>query len=307
MPVQDAETTEMSGAKKRAALASVGCNAAVTLLKLVAALLTGSVSLLSDAVHSATDSISSFLALVSVRVSASPPDEEHPYGHGKIESLTGFAESILVFCAVLLIGYEAIKRLHSGRLLDVQSIGIGIFAMAFSAAACLLAALYVGSVGKKTSSTALQVNSFHLRTDFITSLGVFSGLLLTKLTGQYLLDPIIALLLAAWMAYEAVRMSIKSFNELIDVRLPEEEIEKVREILDSEQGVLGFHRLRTRLSGSVRNIDLHIVVPREWTVVEAHDLADSLEKRIREAMQPAAVVIHVDPYDPGKVRAGKSS
>ncbi|HEY3783231.1 MAG TPA: cation diffusion facilitator family transporter [Fimbriimonadaceae bacterium] len=298
-----AETAELSRDKRHAAAASVAFNVLVSLLKLVAALVTGSVSLLSDAVHSFTDLIASSLTFVSVRVAAAPPDEDHPFGHGKIESLTGFGEGIMVLAAVILIAVEAVKRLMNGHELGIPRLSFGLGATFFCSLAALGTSLYVLSVAKKTSSPALTVNANHLRIDFITSLGVFAGLSITKITGQPAVDPVIAIGLALWMSYGAIRLCTTAFQELLDHRLPEEEIARICAILDSDKRLLSYHRLRTRRSGSVRNIDLHIVLPREWTVVDAHQVADELEKRIMEDMAPAEVVIHVDPFDEGKVRA----
>jgi len=296
------EGPAISHAKRRAAIVSVVLNVTITILKLAGAYLTGSVSLLSDAVHSGTDMIASSLTFISVRVAGSPPDEEHPFGHGKIESLTGFVEAIMIFVAVAFIGVEAVNRLISKHALESKTLGIGLAVMGVSAVASLLASFYVRRVGAQTGSTALNVNARHLQIDFITSLGVFAGLAITLKTGKQSADPIIALGLALWLAFGAVRLAIGAVQEIIDVRLPENELAQIRAILESDTRIVSFHRLRSRHSGSVRNIDLHIVVPREWNVVEAHEVADSLEHRIREELAPAEVVVHVDPFDPRKVR-----
>lgn len=264
-------------------------------------MITGSVSLLSEAVHSATDLVSSALAFVSVRVAAVPPDEEHPFGHGKIESLTGFGEAIMIFLIVIYIVMEAAQRLVSGHILATAPLNFGLIIMGASALGSLGVSIYIRSVAKRTSSTALYVNSQHLRIDFITSLGVFAGLAITKITQWPYADPLLAILLAVWMCMGAIQLCLRAFHELIDVRLPPGEIERIKRLIEEYGDVISYHRLRTRRSGSVRNIDFHIVVPSEWSVVQAHALADALEKRIRTELQPADVVIHVDPYDPIRV------
>jgi cation diffusion facilitator family transporter len=294
------ETPEVSRQKKRAAGISVAFNITATLFKLVAAIVTGSVSLLSEAVHSFTDLAASLVAYVSVRVSAAPPDEEHPFGHGKVESLTGFGEALMIFVIVIYIVIEAVQRLlgHSG--LQERTLIFGLGVMGASAVGSLAVSTYMLRTANATASTALTTNAQHLRVDFVTSAGVFAGLLVTRLTASNLTDPIIAILLALWMAYGASRLCVRAFHELIDVRLPASEIQEICDTLNKEPRVISFHRLRTRRSGSVRNVDLHIVVPREWNVVQAHALADELEKKIRESLSPADVVIHVDPFDPDK-------
>jgi len=293
-----AETPDTSRAKRAAAGLSVAFNVTVTCIKFVAAFITGSVSLLSESVHSATDLIASALAFVSVRVAAVPPDEEHPFGHGKIESLTGFAEAIMIFLVVIYIVIEAAQRLVSRHLLANEPLNFGLLIMGISAVGSLAVSIYMSGVAKRTGSTALHVNSQHLRIDFITSLGVFAGLAITKFTHWPYADPLLAILLAIWICMGAVQLSLRAFHELIDIRLPESEIDKIKKLIEAEKDVISYHRLRTRRSGSVRNIDFHIVVPSEWSVVQAHALADALEKRIRADLQPAEVVIHVDPYDP---------
>ncbi len=296
------EGPAISLAKRRAATASVLLNLCITALKLIGAFLTGSVSLLSDAVHSATDLVASSLTYVSVRVAGAPPDHDHPFGHGKIESLTGFVEAVMILVAVIYIGTEAVSRLLSHHALNVKTLSIGLALMAVSAVATLLASLYVKRVGVETDSVALHVNARHLQIDFITSLGVFAGLAITQQTGLKSADPVIAIILAVWLCYGAFRLAISAIQEIIDVRLPEKDLAQIRAIVAADHNIVSFHRLRTRHSGSVRNIDLHIVVPRDWTVVEAHEVADRLEHRIREEMAPAEVVIHVDPFDPAKLK-----
>jgi cation diffusion facilitator family transporter len=267
-----------------------------TLVKLVAAVLTGSVSLLSEAAHSFTDIFASAIALASVRAAAVPPDEEHPFGHGKIESLAGFGESILLFGVVVYVVIEAIQRLVTPQ--PIMELDLGIVVMVASAVGAFLVSRFVGRIASQTGSLALKSNAQHLMVDFVTSAGVLGGLVLAKATGATWADSVLALGFAVWMAWGAWKLSFQAFHDLIDIRLPDEEIHQVRTLIESEPQILGFHRLRTRRSGSMRFIDMHIVVPREWTVVEAHDLADRLEKRIALDLQPATVVIHVDPYDP---------
>lgn len=289
---------EVQAEKRRAAGASLGFNLLSTAFKLIAAVLTGSVALLSEAVHSMTDVVASSIAYVSVRVAAAPPDEEHPYGHGKVESLAGFAESILLLIIVVYIVFESIRKLISGG--GVERLGFGMIVMGASALGAVVVGLYVTSVGRKSGSLALQSNGQHLRVDAVTSLGVLVALAVTALTGWKQADSVVAILLAAWIGFSAWLLAKQAFDQLIDRRLPDEEVTTIRAIVAKHDGILGCHRLRSRLSGSQRYIDMHIVVPNQLTVVEAHELADQLEKHISEALEPAQVVIHVDPYDESK-------
>lgn len=286
--------------RQRAASVSLIYNVLFTLAKIVAAVWTGSMSLLSEAIHSGTDVVASFIAFVSVRAAAVPPDEEHPYGHGKIESLAGFGESILLFLMVFYLIGEGIHRLISGVELHQLEVGLGVIIL--STITSLLTARYVLGVAKRTHSMALLSNGQHLLVDFYTSAGVLAALLLVHLTGWTLIDPLLAIGIALWLAGGAWKLSKLAFHQLIDRRLPIEELDTIAGILNSDPRVISYHRLRTRRSGYMRYVDLHLVVPNDWSVQQAHAVADELEKKIEHALAPAQVVIHVDPYDPAKIR-----
>ena len=284
--------------KSRAAAASLAFNLLSTVLKLVAAILTGSVALLSEAVHSLTDVIASTIAFFSVKAAAAPPDEEHQYGHGKIESLAGFGESVLLLVIVVYIGYQSMDHLMHGS--KIQQLDLGIAVMGASAIGAMLVGRYVSGIGKASKSLALQSNGQHLYVDAITSAGVLAALIITAVTGWEQADAVVALVLAAWIGFNAFGLSRKAFDQLIDRRLPDEEVEVIRKLVANHPEILNCHRLRTRLSGVDRYIDMHIVVPNQLTVVEAHELADRLEHQIAAELAPATVVIHVDPYDESK-------
>lgn len=289
-------------AKQRAARVSLGYNIAVTAAKIVAALLTGSVSLLSECVHSATDVFSSTLTLVSVREAERPPDEDHPYGHGKIETLAGFGESILLLETVVFILFEAVQRLLHRT--SVQSVGVGLWVMGLSAVGSFLVARYVSSVGRAADSLSLQSNGRHLMVDFWTSLGVTATLIATRFTGWTWLDAVFALVLAVGIARSAWGMLTIGFQQLIDRTLPDDELHAVHEVLRTEPDIISYHRLRARHSGHFHYVDVHVVVPNDWSAVQAHALADRVEKRINATLSPAQTVVHVDPYDAVKANSG---
>ena len=286
--------------KRSAAGLSLGTNVAFTVLKVVAAALTGSVALFSEAAHSATDVVASGIAYASIRAASAPPDEEHPYGHGKIESLAGFAESVMLLFVVVYVVATSVPRIVHPA--PVESLGLGLGVMGASALGSLFVGLYVARIGKQADSLALQSNGQHLLVDFWTSLGVFLALGITRLTGWAQADAVVALFLAAWIARNAWRMSNEAFQQLIDRRISDEDLQCVHGILAEEREMLSFHKLRTRHSGNWHYVDLHVVVPRDWSLVQAHELADRIEKRIEAALTPARAVVHVDPYDPARVR-----
>jgi len=292
-------TAAIEARKQRAATVSLAFNVVSALLKVVGAVVTGSVSLLSEAMHSTTDVLSSFMALLSVRAAAVPPDEDHPYGHGKIENLTAFGEAILLLGVVLYVVIEAVHRLIVGGL--VEKLDVALVIMATSTVGSLLAGIYVRKVARESRSMALEGNSQHLFVDFWTSLGVLAAPLITRPTGRPQADSVLAIMLAFFLGNEARKMAHETFHQIIDHKLPDDDIAQIRAILDSEPELLSYHRLRTRLGGAVRYADFHIVVPRDWSLLKAHDLADRLEKRVQHELAPAVAVVHVDPFDPAKV------
>lgn len=288
--------------KRTASTVALAFNVIGAGVKLAGAVLSGSVSLLSEATHSATDVLASTISFFGVRAASVPPDEEHPYGHGKIESLAGFGESILLIVIVAYVVWEAIQRLASGP--GVVRLDVALVIMSAMMVGSFAVSRYVGAVGRRTRSLVLQSNSQHLMSDVYTSAGVVVALGLMRFAGWMQADAIIAIALAAWIGYNAQRLARRAFHDLIDQRLDPDELEQIRNILASEPALVSYHRLRSRRSGHMRYVDFHIVVPNGWSVVEAHELADHLETRIERELAPAQVVIHVDPYDSVKAAAG---
>ena len=286
--------------KRQASLVSLSANVCLTILKVSAATVTGSVSLISESIHSASDVLASLIAFLSVRAASVPPDEEHPYGHGKIESLAGFGESVFLLLVVAYIFFESIGRLLHGA--GVKQLELGIWIMGISALTSLSVGPYVRRVAKKTNSIALKSNGRHQIIDFGTSAGVLLALIVTKFTGWQQADAWFAMGLGIWIAYNALVMGRESVEQLIDRRVTDDDLQRIIEILRGCQGLISYHHLRTRHSGHVHYIDVHVVVPNDWTVVQGHALADSLEKAIENALRPALAVIHIDPYDASKVR-----
>ncbi|MFN3690255.1 MAG: cation diffusion facilitator family transporter, partial [Fimbriimonadales bacterium] len=225
--------------KRRAAALSLGYNLTAAGVKLVAALATGSVSLLSEALHSAVDVVASFCAYLGVRIGATPPDEQHPYGHGKVETLAGFGESILLMLVVGYLLIEGARRLIAGHTLERLEWGLGV--MALSTVSSLLVGQYVWRVGKRTHSLALLSNGQHLMIDFWTSLGLLAALGVIYFTGWVFVDALLAMAIALWLFHGAWRLATRAFHELIDQRLPQEELERIDQILRAEPHLLNYH------------------------------------------------------------------
>jgi cation diffusion facilitator family transporter len=281
--------------KTSAARLSIASNTALVLLKLGVGFATGSVSVLSEAVHSASDLLAAGIAFFSVRASDTPPDAEHPYGHGKMEALSGLAESALIFAAAACIIYEAGLRLIRPAPQPPQ-VAAGIAVMGFSTLLNFYLSRYLRRVAQETDSLALEADAEHLRTDVLTSVGVLAGLALVRVTGQAWFDSVSALLVVLLILHAAWRLSRDALRLLMDVRLPAGEEAAIQEVLETEPRVLGYHKLRTRKSGSQRHVDVHVQMDDDCTLVEAHDLAEELEDRMRAVLPQIQVNIHIEPY-----------
>jgi cation diffusion facilitator family transporter len=287
----------MNGVKKRTARLSVISNTGLVLLKLTVGMAIGSVSILSEAVHSGIDLVAAVIALLSVRKSGEPPDEEHTYGHGKFEDISGLFESILIFVAAGIIVYEALGRIVAGESgFETGYLAAGMAVMALSAGVNWIVARRLMQVAKATGSIALESDAWHLRTDVYTSLGVFAGLVLIRITGILIIDSLVAIGVAVLIMKAAFDLTRRSFGDLIDRRLPDRDEDRIRAIIAEHYSTyVGFHALRTRRAGPEQFIDLHLVVRRDLTVEEAHDLTEHLEVDIRTEFPRASVTIHVEP------------
>ena len=285
-----------------AASVSVLSNTTLVVVKLVTGFFSGSVSIIAEAIHSANDLLASLIALISVRIAERPPDNEHPYGHGKAESIAAGIEAVLIIGAAVWIIVEALQRMV--RQQPVEHLGWGALVMMLSVVLNTSVARYLFRVAREEDSPALEADAHHLATDVYTSLGVTVGLIVVWLTGWYVLDPLVAMFVALLILRIGFTLTIRSLHHLMDSRLPLTEVSLIEEILNGETRIHSWHNLRTRKSGNTRHIDLHIVFRNDATLLEAHQVADELEKRIERELAPAHVVIHVDPYDPSKEQSG---
>lgn len=269
-------------------------NSTLVVLKLIAGFITGSVSIISEAIHSGLDLLAAIIALYSVSQSGKPPDESHSYGHGKIENISALIEALLIFVAAIWIIVEAVRKLIHG--VHVESLGIGLVIMAISAVANYLISVMLFKVGKKYDSLALEADGLHLRTDVYTSVGVFVGLGVISLTHITILDPIVAIGVALLIIRASWKLTSEAFTPLLDVRLPEEDETAVREIVQSFKGeYVEVHKMRTRKAGPERHIDLHLVVHPDHAITEAHELANRMEHALRARWPRTSVVIHMEP------------
>lgn len=277
-----------------AARLSILSNTLLTVLKLVVGVTSGSVSVLSEAAHSGMDLVASWIAYFSVRASARPADEEHPYGHGKIESISGLTEALLIFAAAGYIIFEAVRRILVHH--RPPEVGAGMLVMGASTLVNAAISAYLFRVAKRADSLALRADGEHLRTDVYTSLGVFAGLALVQITHLAILDAVAAISVACLIIVAAWRLTRAALDPLLDTRLPAADVAVIKGILDRDPRVMGYHKLRTRKSGAARHVDAHILVEDGMSLVEAHDLTEQLEDEMRRSLPNAEVTLHTEPY-----------
>jgi cation diffusion facilitator family transporter len=279
--------------KTHVPIISITSNSLLLLFKIIAGILMGSVAVLSEAVHSGIDLLASAVAFISIRKAEQPADQDHPFGHGKFENLSGAFEALLIFAAAALIIFEAINKLQHPAMID--NLGWGITVMLIATAINAVVSRVLFKYAKSTGSIAIEADAMHLWVDVFTSGGVLIGLLLIRITHWEILDPVIAILVAGLILKAAFDLTMKALGDLADRTLPDSEIDSILSIVNANPDVRGHHKLRTRKSGSRREIDLHIQVDRDVSVLDAHEICFRIENAIKESLPGAYVTIHVEP------------
>ena len=296
---------DFQDSKVNAARFSVLSNTALVVMKVAVGLLIGSVSIISEAIHSGVDLLASLITTFSVSKSSMPADVEHPFGHGKVENISGTAEALLIFLAAAWIVYEAIKKLLSPEPIEHASWGVGV--MSISALVNVVVSRMLFKVARETDSIALAADAWHLRTDAYTSAGVMASLaliwlghLVTPAANLYWLDPVAAIAVALFIMGAAYRLTLQSAQDLMDVKLPAEEEAWIRQLIMTQKSVVqGFHLLRTRKAGNYRFVDFHIKVDPSMSVEDSHKIADELSLRIENHFLNTNVTVHIEPCDGG--------
>ncbi len=268
-------------------------------LKLGAYLLTGSVALLSDALESLVNVAAAAMALITIRAATRPPDIKHPYGHSKFEYLSVVIEGLLIILAAGLIGQQAIGRFQDPATLTSFGLAavLALLASGFNAGL----AAYLVREGRRTRSPAMTADGLHLWTDVATTLGVLAGLTLAQVTGWRILDPVVALLVAANIVWVGWRLLRDSVGGLVDEALPEREADRIEQAIRTNmQGALEVHDLRTRRGGRTTFVTFHLIVPSGMTVEEAHVICDRIETAVGRELPGSFVTIHVEPENKAK-------
>jgi cation diffusion facilitator family transporter len=284
----------MFSTRSGAAKLALAVVTSLVVLKIVVGIITGSISVIAQAVDSFLDLFAIAITFFAVIIATKPADEEHTFGHGKAEDIAAVVQAVLILIAGLLIIYSAVRRVITGTTLELTEAGIGV--MLISIVASIFLSRYLLRVSRATDSIALEASARNIAADVYSAVGVLVGLVVIRFTGQGIIDPIIALLVSLVILKSAYNVLRKSFGGLIDVKLPESEENVIRSaILEHVGELVDFHALRTRKAGNQRYIDLHLVMPKDISVEEAHQMCDHLEQDIKVKLKRASVTIHVEP------------
>ena len=282
----------------RAGWISVVAGAAIMLAKFIAWAVTGSSAVLADAAESVVNVIAASMATFSIAVAARPADQDHPYGHGKAEPLSAFVEGAMILVAATLIAVQSIRMIIVGP--ELGQLGLGIAIAGAAGAGNLVLGIYLIRVGRAAGSEALQADGQHVLTDVITTVGTLAALGLVRWTGWLLLDPLAALAVVAsiiWTGSRVVRRALASLLDEADFSMLDRLARHLEAGRRSEW--VEIHQLRTRASGSLTHVDLHLTVPRYLSVEEAHQIGDALEGRVGELLEGMGdPVVHLDPCVP---------
>ncbi|MFL5834433.1 MAG: cation diffusion facilitator family transporter [Solirubrobacterales bacterium] len=281
--------------KSGAAALSIASNSILIALKLAAGAITGSIAIITEAIHSLIDLVASVIAFISVRKADEPADEEHPYGHEKVENLAANVEGILILVGAALIVYEATHRLVAGS--QVEALWVGIAVMGFSVVANLVVSANLYRQARIHESPALEGDAAHLRTDALTSAGVLVGLGLVEITGVVAFDSITALLVAGAIVWAGIAIIRRSSGVLVDETLPAAEMDRIEEAIATARTpeVAGYHKLRARRAGRRRHIDFHVQYRSGTSLERAHELAHEMRDSIEAEIPQAEVLIHAEP------------
>lgn len=282
---------------------SVASNSTLVVFKIIVGTLIGSVSIISEAIHSGMDLLAAIIAMFSVKKSYLPADDAHPFGHGKVESISGLIEAFLIFIAAFWIIFEAFKKLTSAQ--EVESPGWGVAVMFLSASLNFFVSQRLFAVGKEADSIALQADAWHLRTDVYTSVGVMVSLGIIWLSHYFFadprihwLDPIAAIFVAVFILKAAYDLTSQALGDLMDVKLPPDEEGWIRDVIAGRKSEIhGYHQLRTRKAGNFRFIEFHLKVDPKMTVDASHGITRDLKHVIMDKFPAATVTIHIEPCD----------
>ncbi|MFW6057113.1 MAG: cation diffusion facilitator family transporter [Chloroflexota bacterium] len=290
----DADAAQLT--RQRVARNGLIVRVGLLIVKAIAAAFTGSIGIIADAVHGIVDVSGAVIGYIGVRVAGKPPDEEHHFGHSRAEDIAGASIAALIFLAAGIVAYEAANRLTDGA--PIHMVEAGIAATTVVVLVKLLTSRYLLHQAHRLGSVAIEAMGKDFQADVLSSGAVLIGLVLVRATGEPIVDPVIAIVVVGLIVQAAYTTMRKAIRNLMDRRLPTEEEQAIRAVLDNRHDIQEYHALRTRKAGDQRYVQLHIVVGRERTVKDAHNVAEELEQSIREALPGTAVTIHIEPCTP---------
>jgi len=277
---------------------SIYSNIFLLLIKLAAGFMMGSISVLSEAFHTGVDLMAALIANFSVRKAVKPADDIHKFGHGKFENVSGTVETVLIFAVAIIILFKASEKLIYPEEIELDFIGAGIVIMGVSTIVNFYVSGKIMKVAKRAESIALEADAYHLTTDVYTSVGVFFGLILIWVTKNPIFDPIIAIIVALIIMKASYDLRKRSVSGIIAVILRDTQEDIIKSIITEHYSEYAeYHDLRSRMSGAERFVDLHLVVPKNQLVSEAHDFCDHLEKDIKEKIPNLSILIHIEPCE----------
>ena len=282
--------------KKLVACLSISSNIILTLLKIAAGILSGSISIISEAIHSLSDFLASILTYFSVLKSSQPADNDHPYGHGKYEDMSGFIEGILIILASLFIIFEATRKIIFNIHMPSENI-LGIWVMLIAVVMNIIVSSLLFRVAKESDSISLYADGEHLRTDVYSSLGILIGLVLIKISRLSVLDPIIAIFVAVFIFTAGSSISKKALSNLLDHSLPNDDIEQIENIIRQHSDIVKLkqHSIKARQVGPTKDIDLILQFPEQTTICDCHKVSDKIERQIRNIFPQSSISIHFEP------------
>jgi len=283
-------------AGSRTARVSSFAVAGLVVIKIIAGVFTGSLGIFAQTADSAVELFAVIVSFITLRVATKPADREHPFGHGKMETVAVVVQGLLIFLIGIIISYFAVQRILNPAVLRYSEIGMVV--MAFSILVSLFLSRYMLGKQQAVKSSFLAGTAKNMVADIFSALAVLAGMVVIRFTGWQILDPVIALLIVLWLFKMAVDIMRRSSPGLIDEKLPSTEEEIINStIMEHCSQLLGYHRLRTRKSGYQRYIDLHLVVPRGTSVADAHWITEHLEQDIRRKLPHTSMIIHIEPCD----------
>lgn len=282
--------------KKKAAVVSMVSNSSLILIKFIAGFVSGSISIISEAVHSTSDMLASLIAFLAVSESSKPADADHQFGHGKYEYIASLLESILIIMAGFYIVFEGIKKLYTQENYMINP-EIGLYVMGFSIVANLFVSKYLFKIAKETNSPALHADAAHLSTDMFSSIAVILGLVLVKITGNVIFDSVVAIIFAIIVLLAGIEIFKKAKENLVDTALSISQTEQIKEIIQiySKTEGVSLKTLKTRKNGLKKEIEIILLVDGELKVKDAHKICDKIENAIENKLTETEISIHLEP------------